>query len=262
MSKKRKEYIASLCIFGRLADVKSYFDMHAHNHTYHKDPGFYIPIINHIRKIGSDEKIRILDLGCGDGSFIKGMIGADIRADFIGTDVSHVMVNMAKKNLYDHKTKLFVADGFNLPLRAGIKFNLIHLDSVLHHLIGKTRSESMHLVNRMIDLLTHLLSENGILVVEEMYYVSYLIPGITSSIIFYGLKLLNLLHLDVSKIMSTFQLGLEVNFLHDKEIEALLKTYGNKVSLVKKDPTKVPVLYRFFLLRTFGHISYIMQISA
>jgi hypothetical protein len=47
---------------------------------------------------------------------------------------------------------------------------------------------------------------------------------------------INLLQLDVSKVIKDFQLGLEVNFLHDKEIEALLKTYGNEVSLLKKEP--------------------------
>ncbi|HEY7082044.1 MAG TPA: class I SAM-dependent methyltransferase, partial [Nitrososphaeraceae archaeon] len=213
-----------------MTDVKSYFDKHAHNHAYHKDPSFYIPLVNHLKRIRSNNSLRILDLGCGDGSFIKGMIGAGIHADFVGTDLSYVMVDMAQNNLNEYGTGLFVADGFNLPLQPDVKFDLIHIDSVLHHLIGKTRAESMRLTKQMIDLLVHLLSDSGALVVEEMYYASYLIPKTTSSVIFYGLKFLNTLHLDMSKILKEFQLGLEVNFLHDEEIESLLKTYGNNVT--------------------------------
>jgi SAM-dependent methyltransferase len=242
-----------------MADVKSYFEKHGHKHAYHKDPSFYVPLAEQVRKLGKEKVIRILDLGCGDGSFIKGIIEAGVQADFVATDISYLMVNMAKSNLKDQETLLFVADGFNLPLNPNIKFDLIHIDSVLHHLIDKTRSRSFALAKRMIDLLVHMLSENGVLVVEEMYYESYVIPRITSSIIFYGLKFLNFIHLDLNKIMNEFQLGLEVNFLYDKEIEVLLRTYGNDIRLLKKEPSKVPLLYRFFLLRTFGHISYVFQ---
>ena len=113
----------------------------------------------------------------------------------------------------------------------------------------------------MLKLLSDRLSENGVLVVEEMHYVSHLKPNITSSIIFYGLKLLNFLHLDISRIIKEFELGLEVNFLYDKEIEKLLEQYGT-VRLIKKDLLKkVPKLYQFFLVKEVGHISYMVTAS-
>ena len=245
-----------------MSKVKSYFDNHAHSHIYHKDPSFYRSIINSIQKINSDGRIKMLDVGCGDGSFIKSIIMTGIDAVFIGTDVSLSMINMAKKNLTYPRVELFLADGFKLPLKSESKFESIHIDSVLHHLIGNTKYQSMVLVNLMLKVLSDRLSENGVLVIEEMHYVSYIKPNITSSIIFYGLKLLNFFHLDISRILHEFQLGLEVNFLYDKEIEKLLEEYGT-VRLIKKDLwKKIPKLYKFFLLKELGHISYMLTASS
>jgi SAM-dependent methyltransferase len=244
-----------------MSKIKSYFDNHAHHHIYHKDPSFYHSIISSIQKIKPNEMIKILDVGCGDGTFIKSIIMTGIDAVFIGTDVSLSMINMAKINLNYPRVDLFLADGFKLPLKSESKFDLIHIDSVLHHLIGKTRYQSMFLVNQMLKLLSDRLSENGVLVIEEMHYVSHINPNITSSLIFYGLKLLNFFHLDISRILNEIQPGLEVNFLYDKKIEKLLEQYGT-VHLIKKNLwKKIPKLYQCFLLKEAGHISYMVTAS-
>jgi SAM-dependent methyltransferase len=170
------------------------------------------------------------------------------------------MLNMAKKNLNYPTVELFLADGFRLPLKSESKFDLIHIDSVLHHLIGNTKHQNMSLVNLMLKVLSDRLSENGVLVIE-MHYVSYIMPIITSSIVFYGLKLLNFLKLDISRTINEFQPGLEVNFLYDKEIEKVLEQYGT-VRLIKKELwKKIPKLYRLFLLKEAGHISYMVSAS-
>jgi SAM-dependent methyltransferase len=244
-----------------MSKIKSYFDNHATLHAYHNDPSFYLSLISHIKKIESGSRIKILDVGCGDGGFIKSTIMTGIDAVFVGTDVSHSMINMAKNNLDCSKVELFIADGFKLPIKSEIKFDLIHISSVLHHLIGNTRSQSMFLINRMLDLLIDRLSENGVLAIDELHYVSHIIPNITSSVIFYGLKLLNFLHLDLSRIRIEFQPGLEVNFLYDKKLEKLLERYG-KVNLIKKEMWKMPNFYKFFLLKEFGSISYIVTASS
>jgi 2-polyprenyl-3-methyl-5-hydroxy-6-metoxy-1,4-benzoquinol methylase len=147
--------------------TKSYFDMHSHHHAYHKDPNFYIPIINHIKRIKTYDKIRILDVGCGDGTFINSMIRAGINAFFLGSDISSAMVTTAKEKVNHQGVDLLVADGFRLPIKPEIKFDVIHIDRVLHHLTGKTISNSIELANQMIELLIKRLSINGLLVVEE-----------------------------------------------------------------------------------------------
>jgi 2-polyprenyl-3-methyl-5-hydroxy-6-metoxy-1,4-benzoquinol methylase len=200
-----------------------------------------------------------LDIGCGDGPFIKSLFTNGVDADIIGLDISINMIKLAKKTL-DSRAQLLTADAFKLPLRPGVKFDLIHLDSVLHHIISKTRSKSLQLVDSFCKQLTDRLSKNGSMVVEEVYYASYLSPQITSFIIFYGLKFLNILHLDVSKLVEELLPGLEVNFLHQDQIERLLAWYGT-VQLVKKTSWHVPRLYRFLLLKELGHVCYTLTPS-
>jgi SAM-dependent methyltransferase len=243
-----------------LSNIKSYFDTHIHNHAYHNDPAIYNSIIEHIQKIHKDNNITILDIGCGGGPFIKNLIRNSIQADYFGTDLSYNMIQMAKENVADSKVSLFVSDGFNLPIRSDFKFDIIHLDSVIHHIIGKNRTESKALIKKMLDKLINNLSINGSLIIEEVYYDSYLYPEITSSIIFYGLKFLNFINLDISKLIKEFSIGLEVNFLYERGVEKLLKNYGD-ARLIKRIPWDVPLLYKFLLLKKYGHISYIVNIS-
>jgi SAM-dependent methyltransferase len=244
------------------AKIRNYFNNHARHHAYHygsrhSDPGIYVSILDGIQRRDPDGRIKILDIGCGDGSFIKNGLMAGIYADFIGFDVAVNMLKLAKNSLDLCEVQLLAADGFKLPFRPEVKFDLIHLDSVLHHLIGKTRTDSMRLIELFCEQLRDRLSENGSLVVEEVYYASHLSPQITSCMIFYGLKLLNYLHLDVSKIVGELLPGLEVNFLHHKQIEAILEQYGT-LKLINQTPWPVPKLYRLFLLKNLGHISYLM----
>jgi SAM-dependent methyltransferase len=244
------------------ARTRNYFNSHARHHAYHygsrhSDPGIYVSMLDGIQRRDSDERVKILDIGCGDGSFIKNALVAGIDADFIGFDVAVNMLKVGKDSLDYSKVQLLAADGFKLPFRPGVKFDLIHLDSVLHHLIGKTRADSVHLIELFCEQLRDRLSENGSLVVEEIYYTSHLFPQITSRMIFYGLKLLNFLHLDLSKFMSEVLPGLEVNFLHQSQIEQLFGRYGI-IKLIKQTPWPVPRLYRVLLLKDHGHISYII----
>src|SRR5215469_2798269 len=111
----------------------------------------------------------------------------------------------------------------------------------------------------MLDLLVSMLFVNGILIVEEYYYDSYIIPHITSSIVFYGLKLLKFLRLDISKIMTDCKPGLEVNFFYEKQLCDALKHYGT-VQRIKKRPDKLSKLQRVFLAKDIGHVSYILKV--
>ena len=247
--------------------IRSYFDNHARHHAYHydnrhSDPSIYTLIINDIqRNKPADDRMKILDIGCGDGPFIRSMLATGIDASFIGFDISINMLKTAKKGTDSLAVEWIAADGFKMPLKSEARFDLIHIDSVLHHLVSKTKVKSFLLASLFCKLLVEQLSGNGSLFVEEVYYDSHLFPKLTSCLIFYGLKLLNLLHIDASRFMSDLLPGLEVNFLGDKEIERLLGSYG-KVHLIKKTPWPRSKLYRLLLVKDFGHISYMVNMSS
>jgi hypothetical protein len=185
------------------------------------------------------------------------MLATGISALFLGFDISINMLKTAKKSVENSKVELVAADAFKMPLRQEARFDLIHIDSVLHYLVGSTRNKSIQLATLFCSQLMDQLSADGRIVVEQIYYVSHLFPTISSRLIFYGLKLLNLLHIDASKIMNEFNPGLEVNFLGDKKIERLLRNYLT-VYLINKTPWPRSKLYRLLFLKDLGHITYML----
>lgn len=239
------------------SSVKSYFEIHAHD--YPKDPEFYSSIINQIKNITpKNSNAKFLDLGCGNGNFIKALIDAGIKADYFATDLSLKMIHIAKENLCTSNVELFVADGFEIPIKPNIKFDVIHIDSVLHHLIAKTRGKSTNLVKKILELLVDKLADNDILIIEEICYGSYIIPKFTSFIIFYGLKLINFLKLDLTRFMSEMKPALEVNFLHEKQLLKILSQYGSPY-LAHKQAAKIRKVYKLFLLKNLEHVTFLLK---
>jgi SAM-dependent methyltransferase len=189
---------------------------------------------------------------------MKSLIEEGVRGAYLGIDISNSMMRTALERLRDYDVNLVVADGFRLPLASNHKFDLIHIDSVLHHLIGKTRAKSNELVSHMLNILSSKLSEDGYIVIEEMYYVSHGIPSFTATMIFYGLKLINYLKLDLSSIAKVIIPGLEVNFYSEDELTKMLSKYG-QVKVIKKAKGKISPLQRLFLQKDFGHISFMVK---
>jgi SAM-dependent methyltransferase len=244
-----------------MKEVQQFFDTHAHHHAYHREIDFYVTLAQVLRNIGYGRKLSILDMGCGDGAFITEMINLQLIADFVGIDISKSMIEISNARLKSPNVHLLVSDGFKIPFRKNLKFDVIHIDSVLHHLIGKTVSQSTSMAFKMLRLLSSMLYDKGIIIVEEFYYNSYLRPHLTSSTIFYALKFLNALHFDMSKISDEIVLGLEVNFFDEDQIGRLLQQFG-KVDVIKRRPMEVSSHKRIFLLKEFGHITFLIHKSS
>jgi SAM-dependent methyltransferase len=242
-----------------MSNVKSFFEIHASHQDYSPSPEFHLSVIKQIKSIiPTNGDANFLDIGCGNGNFIKALINANIKANYFAFDLSLKMIEIARENLAGCDVEFFVADGFKIPIKRNIRFNVIHIDSVLHHLIGHTRGKSTNLIGKMLGLLIDKLDDDGILIIQEVYYNSYIISRFTSFVAFYGLKLINLLNLDVSRFMTEIKPGLEVNFLHEKQLKEILSQYGSAHLLIK-EPWGRRKLYKLFLLKELGHITYILQ---
>lgn len=218
----------------------------------------YKPIIHYLDEIDTKQSRKILDFGCGDGIFIKCMIDNNLKGELFGSDISLSMINLAREKLDYDKVELFLADGFQMPVNSNVKFDVIHVDMILHHLIGKTRKASKKLVNKMLDILMNMLSENGTLIIEEHISTSFLIPSFGSFVAFYGLKFLNFFHLDVNKIVDEIQPGLEVNFFHEKQLVKILEQYGT-VKRIRKETSTPTKFRRLFLVKEIGTMSFAVK---
>ena len=168
------------------------------------------------------------------------------------------MINLANDKLRKDNVELFLADGFKMPVKPGVKFDAIHVDMILHHLVGKTRAESFKLVHRMLDILMNMVSEKGVLIIEEHVTDTYFIPSLGSLISFYGLKFLNFLHLDISKFVDEIQPGLEVNFFHEKQLKKILEKYG-ETERIRKKTSKPTRFRRLFLVKEVGTMSFVVK---
>ena len=240
-------------------NVKSYFEHHTHDYA-NRHTHFYPLIAKYLKNIviTRGHRLKLLDLGCGDGGFVKAMLEANVKIDYFATDMSFGMMKLAKENFTDYNVGLFVADGFNIPVKDDIKFDIIHLDSVLHHLVDKTRGKSVDRVKRMIESLVSKLSDGGIIIIEEWHLVSHIIPTFTAFLIFYGLKLINLLGIDLS-FTREIRLGLEVNFLDQQQLSQILARHG-EVYLFDKVKVEFPSTYRAFMLREKDHSTFILKV--
>ena len=236
------------------ANVKSYFENHSHD--YPKNEQFYSKLIKDISSlIQTRGTIKLLDVGSGTGTFIRSLSRSGINFDYFSTDLSFNMLRIAKKNLYGKDVKFFVADAFHLPLITKFTFEVIHIDSVLHHLIAKTKSRSNLLAATLIDLLIKRLSQGGILIVEEINFSSHLARQLTSNIVFYALKINKYLRVNFSGIIPELRPGLEVNFLDDKYLMSMLNKHGT-VKKTHYDSYAIPRSYKAFLLKQYGHSTY------
>jgi hypothetical protein len=109
----------------------------------------------------------------------------------------------------------------------------------------------------MIEILISRLAPSGMLIVEEVYYDSYVVPRLTSFMIFYALKILNNLRIDLSRLIRDIKPGLEVNFLCESQLFNILNHYGHAYR-VSKTPWTMPKYYKVLLLRSYGFITHIL----
>lgn len=249
-------YFIDFSTVGMSGDVKSYFENHCHN--YPKSEQFYSKLIMDIKSvIHTQRPIRLLDVGCGNGNFIGSLLNSGINFDYFSTDISFNMLKAANKNLYGKNIRFFVADAFHLPLISKLRFEVIHIDSVLHHLIANTKGKSNLLAATLIEGLVRRLTQGGILIVEEVNFSSHLIRQLTSNLVFYALKLNKFLRIDLSRIIPDLRPGLEVNFLDDKYLMSVLNQHGS-VNKTHYDSYDIPQSYKAFFLKQYGHSTYFL----
>lgn len=170
----------------------------------------------------------------------------------IGIDISREMIRE-----HDSETGDFVqATASALPFSAG-SIDAVHMDTVLHHIVGRTVSTSKEKAIAVLSAIFEALTDGGTLVFTELCVRGAVLSGRTiSSAIFYGLKASPVV---MSFFDSNAQGDLLVSFYTESELIEMVEKAGGIV--VEKSVGKrfdVGLKKRPFT-REWGHVHFICE---
>jgi ubiquinone/menaquinone biosynthesis C-methylase UbiE len=172
-----------------------------------------------------DRVISCIDLGCGSGIFLN-YIKKKYGVTYVfGLDISESMLTEACKHK-DGSVELAQGSILDLPFDDK-KFDLVYMDDVLHHIVSERRNESKRLAIQALENIKRITKPNGIFILREQYYESYLIQTISSHTIMFLLNLFNSLGIKLPH--KEAHIGLLVTFYTRKELQQMIEEVGGRI---------------------------------
>lgn len=168
---------------------------------------------------------RVLDVGGGSGHLLNSIITeTNIKQAY-----NCEFIPQAFKKQVNETITLVGGDALALPFKDNV-FDYVVIQNVLHHLVDRTRKQSIKLASRAISELKRVAKDGGCIIILEQYNFH----KIFASIVFYGTLLLSIFN-------SAFEwLGWHpkaiVSFLTPTEIKKLATTeeHKNKVNIIEE----------------------------
>ena len=136
--------------------TKKYFDSHTPSYSI----GRFDIVLDWLKSIKSAK--TILDVGCGNGSFLKQVSKTRRTIKLYGSDESSSYLRIAKKNVDAD----FILDDI-ISTKIKKKFDTITAIALLHHLIGKTRKDSKNLTKKTLQNCSNMLNDGGCIIIME-----------------------------------------------------------------------------------------------
>lgn len=132
----------------------------------------------------SSSESRFVDIGCGDGAFLEYVVSKTEITDAHGMEISTGMLPDDRV----FSISYLLRDATQLPFQEN-SIDFIHLDAVLHHIVGETRAESKQLVCNVLETIAEVLKPGGYLIITERHQLSRFVSDRRlSKAIFAGLK--------------------------------------------------------------------------
>ena len=76
---------------------------------------------------------RVIDVGCGDGTYTIELYDAASPSEIVGLDPAAQAITAAQEKVQDRRIRFSVGSAYELPAEAG-EYDVAHLRGVLHHM--------------------------------------------------------------------------------------------------------------------------------
>lgn len=194
-----------------------------------------------------------LDIGGGSGRFARLLKDKVRDIHIIIVDPSIEMLNLIDD---DDITKIVGELPGPLNLPSINKADFILLEDVLHHITGKSIKISKELVIESLNQTKKQMDKNGFLLIEDIFYEGYGNLTIPRTIIFYLLRIQNIIK--IRFLPKEFLLGLNVCFYTRPELFKILDQCGFKIIFSKEIQFANSLKKKALLLKNWGKISLIV----
>jgi len=244
-----------------LPKVKRYFNKESVKGTYTREEveiDYYDDRIKIIHQY-TDKIDYFLDVGCGSGLFLKTVEMKLGVGKIFGVDISDEMIKKSYSRLQkSNDASLLLSDVLKLPFKKRV-FDFIYTESLLHHVIGRTKAQSKDLSRMALCQMRDILKTNGFLLLTELFYESYGFSTLTSYILFYFLSFFDKYNL--SPPLKKAPMGLIVSFYTREELEKMIKSING--TIIEKQEIKWGRGYKekATLLKDRGEITYLIQFN-
>lgn len=165
---------------------------------------------------------KVLDIGCGDGKLLEYSLRNTAMGSGVGIDFSR---GMLPENSSD-EIEFILGTATDLPLKES-SFDVVHLANLLHHVVGRSRSESKQKATEVIEFAMQLSAPDGKILITEHFHEGPIgRSAVTPNLIYFGLDRLA----PIAKLVDPeVHDGLLVSFYTRGELEQIVAGAGGVV---------------------------------
>lgn len=232
--------------------VATYFDTHADTYQTSRRLDEPWPMVDTFVLPFMTADTRLLDIGCGNGTFLRYVRHNSPVTDVIGLDISRGMLDTGGPN----PPTFLLATATDLPFTPS-SFDFIRISDVLHHVVGSSRSASKRKAEAAIADALALLRPTGTLLIKEQYYEGPRPAStLTPRLIHWSLSRLSPI---VSRVVPDAHDGLVVSFYTLEELTTMIESAGGTIRRVSAQSVDPDSVIRRALLDEHGRIYFLVE---
>ncbi|OPZ73231.1 MAG: Methyltransferase domain protein [Firmicutes bacterium ADurb.Bin456] len=203
-------------------------------------------------RVRDNLNLNLLDIGGGAGAFAEQVVNTCPNISVTVLDPTERLLDLIDDNrIIKVKGKLPNLNPINS------KFDYIHVKEVFHHITGSSVNSSKELLRESLFAIKKSLKDNGFLLINELFYESYLIPSYSRNLIFYLLRLQNKLGIKIPA--KEFLLGLNVCFYSRSEFTTILNNCGFEVVDYYEEKWADTYKKKALFLKDWGRMLFILK---